>query len=150
MGFWGVCSYFRKLFHASSGLGPSIATERRKKIRCAPIGFSSYVPESLRTLTAFGEGGASARLGARHLSTELRLKSLLAVEAAQTRTSNAILRESLADQNDEIRLLAFGLLARQEKIINDAMHHAREKLKKSENAVEKALCAKELALLYWN
>lgn len=96
----------------------------------------------------FGLGGVAARLRHATSNPDARMKALLAVQAMPARMSNPLLQEMLSDREDDIRLLAYGMLDAKEKDINRRIH---ERLRELPAAVPRrvAMLRKELAELYW-
>jgi tetratricopeptide (TPR) repeat protein len=96
----------------------------------------------------FGLGGVAARLRHATGNPDARMKALLAVQAMPARLSNPLLQEMLSDSEDDIRLLAYGMLDAKEKDINRRIH---ERLRELPAAAPRrvAMLRKELAELYW-
>lgn len=97
----------------------------------------------------YGEGGLRGRLASPHAAVEERMRTLLALQAMPGRIVSILLRERLADASDDIRLLAYGMLDRQEKAINDRIHEELSLFKQSPPGDAHALAARHLAELYW-
>ena len=81
-------------------------------------------------------------------ATELRLQGMLTVRNMPARVTGGVLRETLGDQVDDIRLLAYGILDQKEKTLTQQIDRAL-------NLVESASPARlyrlyrRLAELYW-
>ena len=97
----------------------------------------------------YGEGGLRGRLSSPHAAVEERMRTLLALQTMPGRIVSTLLRERLADSSDDIRLLAYGMLDRQEKAINDRIHEELTVFKQASEADSRALAARHLAELYW-
>lgn len=97
----------------------------------------------------YGEGGLRGRLASPHAALEERMRTLLALQAMPGRIVSILLREQLADASDDIRLLAYGMLDRQEKAINDRIHEELSLFKQLPPGDARALAARHLAELYW-
>ena len=97
----------------------------------------------------YGEGGLRGRLASPHAAVEERMRTLLALQSMPGRIVSTLLRERLADASDDIRLLAYGMLDRQEKTINDRIHEELSLFKQAQAADARALAARHLAELYW-
>ena len=63
-----------------------------------------------------GQGAIRSRLGLQ-VPSELRMQSLLTLQAVPSRVSNPILEDLLGDETDDVRLVAFGMLDAEEKKI---------------------------------
>jgi hypothetical protein len=110
--------------------------------------------------TAAGDEGVARRRGAAARAQLMnpqapqasRVEALLAVGAAGTPATGGLLRELLADANDEVRLLAYGLLDRREKEISAALARNRRLLALAEEIDDRAdareICGR-IAQLYW-
>lgn len=109
----------------------------------------AFLPETHTRLAQFGEGGVRARLLSAQAPTNARLKALMAMGAAASRNANEIFRMVLGDDDDEVRLLAFGFLDSREKEINAHIHNALQQLKSGGTPAEQAQAHRQLALLYW-
>jgi hypothetical protein len=97
----------------------------------------------------YGEGGLRGRLASPHAAVEERMRTLLTLQAMPGRIVSTLLRERLADASDDIRLLAYGMLDRQEKAINDRIHEELSLFKQAPAGDARALAARHLAELYW-
>lgn len=83
---------------------------------------------------------------------ELRMKALIAIQDKPTHFTSHLLRKTLGDSSDDLRLLAYGILASKEKMITQQIHDARERLEHFHidgNAHRAYNAARELAELYW-
>lgn len=110
--------------------------------------------------TAAGDEGVARRRGAAARAQLMnpqapqasRVEALLAVGAVGTPATGGLLRELLADANDEVRLLAYGLLDRREKEISAALARNRRLLALAEEIDDRAdareICGR-IAQLYW-
>lgn len=79
-------------------------------------------------VSSSGLSGAKERINKQELSAEIRIKSLMALQQSSTVGATNIITELLADTNDDIRLLAFGLLDKREKHINNQIAELRKEL----------------------
>lgn len=81
-------------------------------------------------------------------STEMRMKGLLAIQHMPTRYTATVMREALADQVDDLRLLAYGLLEAKE---HQLMLRVRDALSRRDTQppAARGASARELAELYW-
>ncbi|MEO2069525.1 MAG: hypothetical protein ABGX27_08490, partial [Desulfurobacteriaceae bacterium] len=60
-----------------------------------------------------------------------------------------LFKKALSSKNDEVRLLAFGVLSKVEKKINERINDLRTKYNEEENREKKATLARDIATLYW-
>ena len=97
----------------------------------------------------FGEGGAISRLRNQSLPIEKRIQALLAINANSNPNKQHILQDVLFDSDDEIRLLAFGLINTLEKELSKKIHNSIEQIKVSSSIQQLAKLKKKLALDYW-
>lgn len=95
----------------------------------------------------FGVGGVRARLADHTASSESRLEALLAIKAMPQRLSSSILRSLLDDPEEDLRLLAYGMLDSEEKNINEQINLALNEYRNTKG--QKAGIARRLAFLYW-
>lgn len=108
-----------------------------------------FLQEGSLVAQGMGEGGAWSRLRTLDLPRPQRLKALLAVSAVGGRKINRLLRLATGDTDDEIRLLAFNLFDRQEKVISEAISQNLGELKKATAPAQRAEICRSLALSYW-
>ena len=95
----------------------------------------------------FGAGGVRARLADRNASAESRLEALLAIKAMPQRLSSSILRSLLDDPEEDLRLLAYGMLDSEEKRINEQINLALNEYHSTQGI--RTEIARRLAFLYW-
>jgi tetratricopeptide (TPR) repeat protein len=94
-----------------------------------------------------GQGAIRSRL-APQVPSELRMQSLLTLQAVPNRVSNPILEELLGDNTDDVRLVAFGMLDAEEKKISSRIREVSERLNAQDSTdAFDSLC--QLAELYW-
>lgn len=98
-----------------------------------------------------GLSGVRERIGHTELNTDLRIRSLLALQQASFRVASGILSDLLADRNDDVRLLAFGLIDQREKRLNHQIALMRAQLELSANLSdgERAVLLQRLGELHW-
>lgn len=96
-------------------------------------------------------GGAylRARLTNRLGSTEDRMAAMVAVQSLPSHITDGMLRLLLADPNEEIRLLAYGIVDGAEKAIMKRIFFAQTKLNDAVTLSEKTHAYSRLAELYW-
>lgn len=78
-----------------------------------------------------------------------RVKALVALQHAPTRTATPLLRELLGSETEDLRLLAYGMLDAHEKRINADIHEERQRLEWLAPGEARATCAQRLSDLYW-
>lgn len=96
----------------------------------------------------FGEGTistyntdlpASSKYGILSLVSNLRFPNM-----------GNVIKRSLEDDNDEIRLFAFNILSKEENFISNELKKRLEKLENNnDNKSEKSIILKEIGILYW-
>lgn len=95
-----------------------------------------------------GQGAIRSRLG-RQVPSELRMQSLLTLQAVPSRVSNPILEDLLGDETDDVRLVAFGMLDAEEKKISTQIRQESDRLAGSLTADQRYDCLRQLAELNW-
>ncbi len=150
--FGSVCFFIPVL----GGLGSVIAMIFFRLSRYKPkhaefhsLKLPPFMEEGARVAPGMGEGGAWSRLRTVNLPKSDRLKALLAVGTSGGRTINRLLRLATGDTDDEIRLLAFNLFDRQEKVISSSISSKLEALKETTDQHHQVELYRSLALLYW-
>jgi hypothetical protein len=103
------------------------------------------------TSVTAGLSGVRERISQQDLNPEVRIKSLMALQQSSTRVATGIINELLSDSNDDIRLLAFGLLDQREKRLNHQITELRKVLEHidSEDVLKKANILQRLGELHW-
>jgi len=100
----------------------------------------------------FRLGNTSEQLKNTNLPLDLRMKALLTIQNKSTRYTAHLLRDTLGENVEDLRLLAYGILSSKEKLISERINIAREQLKKSQEQQDTAVSfttSRELAELYW-
>ena len=95
-----------------------------------------------------GQGAIRSRLG-RQVPSELRMQSLLTLQAVPSRVSNPILEDLLGDETDDVRLVAFGMLDAEEKKISIQIRHETDRLAGPLTSDQRYDCLRQLAELNW-
>lgn len=117
-----------------------------------PVGYADYpdfIQEKIDRPAVFSEGGAYARVKNTEMNLLQRVQALSAINLKTTPYSNVINQQTLQDEVDEVRLFAFSLLERQEKMVTKNIHNLLDKIKKHLSVDEQAKVEKKLAQLYW-
>lgn len=94
------------------------------------------------------QGAVRSRLG-KHVPEALRLQSLLTLQAVPNAVANPILEGLLADDTDDIRLVAFGMLNAKEKDLSARIQRERERLDEASNELQRYQATRNLADLHW-
>ncbi len=98
----------------------------------------------------FDRGGLRARLIKPAIPTETRLQSISALQHLPTVATSSVLRTLLDDPVEDIRLVAFGMLDKEEKQITSRIHKLLNRApSKTDSPREHFLYNKQLAELYW-
>lgn len=113
-----------------------------------PIEFE-FPPREIRERTKYGQGGLTSRLKDSGVPKEARFKSLLALQGMPARIANPLLQDMLGDPADEVRLVAYGILDNQEKLINQHIHDEVIKLREADSEEMQLISLRRLAELYW-
>jgi tetratricopeptide (TPR) repeat protein len=132
-----VFAYFR--FFQSHG----------ERVEFSSVSVPPFMSEAGHVAPGMGEGGAWSRLRTVDLLREVRLRALLAVGSGSGRNTSRLLQMATGDSDDEIRLLAFNLYDRREKVIGASISSALHELKETVDEHEQVLLYKKLAFSYW-
>ncbi len=98
---------------------------------------------------AFGEGSMVDLMANEMAPQELRMKALSTMAENMTQKNVSVIKNSLSEKDDEIRLYSFSLIDNMEQGINGKIHTASEKFKHSSSEKERISAARDLAFLYW-
>lgn len=98
---------------------------------------------------AFGEGSMVDLMADTLAPQELRMKALSAMAENMTQKNVSVIKKSLSEKDDEIRLYSFSLIDNMEHGLNSKIHDATVRFKNEEDENERLKAAKELAFLYW-
>lgn len=126
-----------------------LTRHRSKRPEFHSLKLPPFMEEGARMTPGMGEGGAWSRLRTASLPRPQRLKALLAVGSSGGRTVNLLLRLATGDSDDEIRLLAFNLFDRQERVISHSISLGLEALKDAVDPYQRAEICRSLALSHW-
>lgn len=94
-------------------------------------------------------GQVRSQLASTSAPVELRMKALMSIQHMSPRHSAMILREVLSDREDDLRLLAYGMLDGKEKQIASRIQQARDTLQQADDSMADYAAHKQLAELYW-
>ena len=101
-----------------------------------------------KDLNRSGQGAIRSRL-ATNVPGDIRMQSLLSLQAVPNRVSNPILEDLLGDSTDDVRLVAFGMLDSEEKKISVLIHRERAYLNTDLTLEQRHNCLRHLAELHW-
>jgi hypothetical protein len=99
--------------------------------------------------TGWRSGRVRQQLSNTETPIDLRMKALLALQHMPARHSASILRDTLSDSSDDLRLLAYGMLDNREKQLTHRIQDALQRYEKLPTAEERYIPTRELAELYW-
>jgi tetratricopeptide (TPR) repeat protein len=95
----------------------------------------------------FRFSGAAGMLANPRVPVPTRVGALLALSAVPGRIATPLLRSVLGSSDEDVRLLAYGLLDAREKRLNQSIHEAMRRY--GEGGAERVMAAQQLAELYW-
>ena len=112
------------------------------------VEFETEFPEIERI---FGEGSMSSLLSNGQASTSLKMKALVSMADNITQNNLVLIKNSLSDKDDEIRLYSFAIIDKMERGINKSIHIKLTEFNELEIEDEKRIkLAEELTYLYWD
>ena len=97
----------------------------------------------------YNSGELQSRFSAKSVHAEERLDALGKLQGFETQQITSTVRGALDDQADDIRLVAFGILDKKEKMINVKINQELELSQQAEDESEKMTHLRELAYAYW-
>lgn len=97
----------------------------------------------------YGIGGLSLQLKSPDFPLAVRTRAFFALSNIKDSRTNVLVREILTDDQEELRLLAFGLLEQKEQALSQQINLILQHLKHTSDAVQKAQLEKCLAKWYW-
>jgi tetratricopeptide (TPR) repeat protein len=103
-----------------------------------------------RVKRIFGEGSMMELMSNENAPRQKRMKALSIMAEDMNQKNIALIKHSLADKDDEIRLFSFSLLDKLEQNINTKIHLASVKFENEADEEKRVNAAKELAYLYWD
>lgn len=95
-----------------------------------------------------GQGAIRSRLS-HNVPADIRMKSLLTLQAVPSRVANPILETLLGDGTDDVRLVAFGMLDAAEKKLSVQIHREQKNLQRPLSDQARYDCLRHLAELHW-
>jgi tetratricopeptide (TPR) repeat protein len=98
----------------------------------------------------FGEAAMQKLLSGDISSSSMKMKALVSLSDNASRTDVALIKSSLSDRNDEVRLYSFAVIDKLERGINGQIHDKLISFTKAKTTEERVNRAGELAHLYWD
>jgi hypothetical protein len=152
-GFFFGFSFFIPVFGALGILGSIIYfryfMSRGNRTEFFTVSLPPFMAEAGGPGPGMGEGGAWSRLKAASIPRQLRLKALLAVSAGSGLNTSRLLQLASGDSDDEIRLLAFNLYDRREKVISNSISQSLQVLRETDDPNKRRVLCRNLAFSYW-
>jgi polysaccharide biosynthesis protein PelE len=108
------------------------------------VEFEVHAPNTGRS----SQGSIRSRL-AGEVPAPTRMKSLISLQAIPKRVANPLLENLLADTNDDVRMIAFGMLESEEKKLSALIHQERAQLKCALTSEQRFEALRHLAELHW-
>ncbi len=122
---------------------------QKKTLPINQIKVPTYEQEMHFESTKYGEGGAYSKLKVKPTKITEKIDALLAINSIPGKRKGKIIRDTLYDEEDELRLLAFSLLDAKEKEISKEIFALRHQVQKKPNSRANGPFYKKLALLSW-
>ncbi len=101
------------------------------------------------TRRIFGEGSLATLLQNRYVPTASKIKALSILSQIKNASSVKMIRQTLSDSDDEVRLVGFSMIDKREKAMNEKISALLQMLKTSTDPRDQATHHKELAFAYW-
>ena len=111
------------------------------------IEFENEFPKMQRI---FGEGAMGKLLSDDTAPSSLKMKALVSLADNSNKNDVMLIKNSLSDKNDEIRLYSFAVIDNLERGINSKIHTKLKLYLGTEDSKIKIKAAEELSLLYWD
>ena len=119
-----------------------------RSIQCINMNeFETGFPEINRI---FGESSMEALFNGDAVSSSLKMKALVSMADNLNRHNLMMIKNSLSDKDDEIRLYSFSIINKMEQELNQKIHEALTQYQNISQKDEKIKIAEELAFLYWD
>lgn len=113
-----------------------------------PLARAEFDPIGRKEGSRFDRGGLRARIAQGSVPTEQRLQSVAALQQLPPMAASPVLRTLLDDSVEDIRLVAFGMLDREEKKIAERIHDLLQQPVPT-SYQRRYQHEKQLAELYW-
>jgi hypothetical protein len=99
----------------------------------------------------FGEGAILSILKKDNVPKDLKLRAFMSLSDLKSPITYSLIKENISNPMDEIRLLAFSMISKMEKQLNDKIHELNLRLKDTDLSKDaKAKIYFELAQAYWD
>ena len=99
----------------------------------------------------FGEGAILSILKNDNVPSDLKLRALMSLSDLPSPITYFLIKENISNPMDEIRLMAFSMISKMEKQLNDKIHKLNLRLKDNDlSEEEKAKIYFELVQVYWD
>lgn len=108
-----------------------------------------YIRKKATHTVAYGSSWATTRLYSKQYSPQERQQALQSISKGFPRETNLIYSQLVSDDLEELRLLAFSMLEKQQDYLQVQISLLLEKFEEAIEFKQKAYLAKQLALLYW-
>ncbi len=95
-----------------------------------------------------GQGAIRSRLES-NVPSDIRMRSLMTLQAVPPRVANPILEDLLGDDADDVRLVAFGMLDSEEKKLNAHIQREQDHMTQTLTPEQRYTCLRQLAELHW-
>ncbi len=116
-----------------------------------PIPITVHLPEydvQAKDVNRSGQGAIRSRLES-NVPSDIRMRSLMTLQAVPSRVANPILEDLLGDDTDDVRLVAFGMLDSEEKKLNAHIQHEQDHMAQAQTPEQEYTCLRHLAELHW-
>ncbi len=98
---------------------------------------------------AFGEGSLPSLLTSTTAPAAKKIRALTLLTRMKSKASVTLIKKTLQDKDDEVRLVGFSMIDKMEKQINEKIHHLSNVAKVHPDPIQRAQANKELAYTYW-
>ena len=120
--------------------------KRRDLMMLDPENISDGFPVTKRI---FGEGSLLSILKNKYIPASTKVKVLFMLDQIKSSAAMDMIRSTLSDPNDEVRLVGFSIMDNNQKAMNFKINELLAMQKKSKTAMQKAEISKDLAYSYW-
>ena len=97
----------------------------------------------------FGEASMGQILTSKKVPDSLKMKALVSLAENTRKNEITLIKKTLSDRNDEIRLYSFATIDKLERNINSHIYLQLDLYQKTEDSEKRARIAGEIAHLYW-
>lgn len=97
----------------------------------------------------FGEASMEHVLSSEKVSDALKMKALVSLAEGTRKNEIALIKKTLSDRNDEIRLYSFAIIDKLERNINSRIYRRLDAYNDMKESKKRSAIASELAHLYW-